>query len=65
VLRDRRAGGRGEERRRGRDVEGVRTVAAGAGGVDEIRPGRDDRDDVGAHRFGEAGDLVGGLALQP
>ena len=40
VLRHARAGGRGDEHRRGRDVEGVRAVAAGADDVDQVACGR-------------------------
>ena len=65
VLRHRRAGGRGDERGRRRDVERVRAVAAGADDVDDRRALRRDGDDVLAHRLGEARDLVGRLALRP
>ena len=37
VLGHARAGGGGDEHRRGRDVEGVRAVAAGADDVDQVR----------------------------
>ena len=65
VLRDRRAGSRSHERRRRRDVEGAGAVAAGADDVDEWCARRRDGDHVLAHRLGEAGDLVGRLALRP
>ena len=52
------------ERRRGRDVDRLRAVAAGARRVDEVVALRVHREDVLAHRLGAAGDLVGGLALQ-
>ena len=65
VLRDAGAGGCGDERRRGRDVERLAAVAAGAGRVDEVVAFRLHGDDVRAHRLGRAGDLVGRLALQP
>ena len=43
VLRDPGAGGRGDERGRGRDVERAGAVAARARGVDEVLPLRDAR----------------------
>ena len=64
VLRHRRARRRGHERRCGRDVERVGAVAAGADDVDHGRALRRHGDDVLAHRLGEAGDLVGRLALR-
>ena len=64
VLRDRGAGGRGDERGGGGDVERVGAVASGADDVDDGRALRRHGDDVLAHRLGEAGDLVGRLALR-
>ncbi len=64
VLRDRRAGARGDERGRRGDVVRVRAVAAGADDVDEIRALRLHVQDVLAHRLRAAGDLVRGLALR-
>ncbi len=64
VLRHRRARRSGHERRRRRDVERVRAVAAGADDVDHGRALRRHRHHVLAHRLGEAGDLVGRLALR-
>ena len=43
----------------------LRAVAAGPGGVDEVVALRPHGEHVLAHRLGAAGDLVGGLALQP
>src|SRR5262249_36772151 len=54
-----------DERRGGRDVEGLAAVAARARGVDEIGARRLDRHDVRAHRLGRAGDLRRRLALDP
>ena len=65
VLRDRRARRCRHERRRGRDVERVRAVAARADHVDEVVALRPDGEDVLAHRLGTARDLVRGLALEP
>jgi hypothetical protein len=62
VLRDRAAGARDHERRGRRDVEGQR-AATGADDVDEVLADGRDLGGVGAHRGGEAGDLVRGLAL--
>ena len=52
--------------RRGRDVEGMLAVAAGAAGIDQhlaLAQRHDDGHDVAAHRLGAAGDLLGRLAL--
>ena len=65
VLRDGSSRRGGDERRRRRDVERVRAVAARADHVDEIVALRPDRQDVLAHRLGAARDLVRGLALEP
>ena len=65
VLRDGRAGCRGEERRGGRDVDRALPVAARPGRVDQVISLGSHGQDVGAHRLGAAGDLVRGLALQP
>src|SRR5581483_3421607 len=54
----------GDECGRGRDVERVLTVAAGAGGVDEVGPLRRNGEHVVAHRLRRAGDLVRRLALR-
>ena len=64
VLRHARAGGRGDERSGGRDVERPGAVAAGSGRVDEVAPLRLDDEHVLPHRLGAARDLVGRLALQ-
>ena len=66
VLRDARAGGRGDEHRRGRDVERMRRVAAGADDVDQmlavrhLDPGREF-----AHHLRRGGDLADRLLLDP
>ena len=65
MLRDAGTGRCGDDRRRGRDVDRARTVAACAGRVDEVVPLWPDGKDVGSHRLGAAGDLVGGLAVEP
>ena len=54
VLRDARAGGRRDERRRRRDVERACPVAARARRVDEVVALRPHREDVLAHRLGAA-----------
>ena len=64
VLRDPRAGRRRHDRRRRRDVERVRAVAARPGRVDEVVALRPHRQDVLAHRLRAAGDLVRRLALR-
>jgi hypothetical protein len=64
VLRHSRAGRGGHERRRRRDVERPRPVAAGAGGIDEVLAAGSHGEHVRPHRLGAAGDLVRGLALQ-
>ena len=64
VLGDPRAGRRGDEHRRGRDVEGVRRVAAGADDVDQMLAVGDL--DLGrelAHHLRRGGDLADGLLL--
>ena len=64
VLRDLRARRGGDERRRSGDVEGVRRVAAGAAGVDEVR--RRPAPYLGrelAHHLRRGGDLADGLLL--
>ena len=63
VLRDARAGCDGDDRRDGRDVERVRTVAPGAAGVDRVRRGVH-LDRGVTERRGEARDLLHGLAAQ-
>ena len=65
VLRHAGACRRGDERRRRRDVERARAVAARAGGVDEVVALRPDGEHVRAHRLRTARDLVRGLALEP
>ena len=65
VLRDSRARRRGDERGGGRDVERPAAITSGAGSVDEVVALRRHRQDVCPHRLGAAGDLVGGLSLQP
>ena len=65
VLGHARAGGRRHESRGSRDVEGARAVAAGPGGVDEVVALRAHREHVRSHCLRAAGDLVGGLALEP
>ena len=64
LLRDPGARSGRDEGCRGRDVEGVRTVPAGSGRIDEVVATRADAQDVLAHRLGAAGDLVGCLTLQ-
>ena len=64
VFRHRRAGGSGDERSGGRDVDRVGAVAAGAGRVDEIVAAWSNGEDVVAHRLRAARDLVGRLALR-
>ena len=64
VLGHGRARARGDERGCGRDVQRACSVAAGAGGVDEVGPRRPHRQDVVAHRLGAAGDLGDRLALR-
>ncbi len=64
MLRDRRARGGRDERRRGRDVVRVRAVSACADDVDDVGALRRDAEDVLAHRLGAAGDLVRRLALR-
>ena len=63
MLGDGGACRRGDERRRGRDVERPAAVAAGAAGVDDVgnlvRHGAHPR----PHRLDGAGDLVGAFAL--
>ena len=56
VLGDRHAAGGDDQRDRGRDVERVVPVAAGAADVDRVG-GRGDRDQPRAHRPRGAGDL--------
>ena len=65
VLRDAGARRRGDDRRRGRDVDRAGAVATGARRVDEVVAPRVHGQDVLAHRLGAAGDLVGRLSLQP
>ena len=65
MLRDARAGGRRDERRRRRDVERPCAVAAGPGRVDEVVAPRPHRENVLAHGLGAPGDLVRALALEP
>ena len=55
--------GRGDERRRGRDVERAAAVAAGAAGVDDLGDGVRHGTRPRPHRLDGAGDLVRGLAL--
>ena len=64
VLGDARAGRRGDDRSRGRDVDRAGAVAARARRVDEVVALRMHRQHVVAHRLRAAGDLVRGLALQ-
>ena len=64
VLGNSRAGGRGNERRRRGDVERAGAVAARSSRVDEVVALGLHGEDVRAHRFRAAGDLVHGLALQ-
>jgi len=65
VLRDSRTCCCGDERSGCRDVERLAAVPARSCGVDEVGALRQDGKYVSAHRLGAAGDLVGGLALQP
>ena len=65
MLRDRRSRGSRDERGGGRDVVGIRTVAAGADDVDEVFAAGTDAQHVLAHGFGAPRDLVRGLALRP
>ena len=53
------------DRRRSRDVDRARAVAAGPSRVDEVVALRPDGEHVAAHRLRTAGDLVRGLALEP
>ena len=56
----------GRDQRRGcRDVDRARSVAAGAGRVDEVLARRPDLEHVRAHRLRAAGDLLDRLALHP
>ena len=64
VFRHRRAPGSGDERSGRGDVDRVRAVAAGAGGVDEIVPAWSHGEDVVAHRLRATRDLVGGLTFR-
>src|SRR5262245_19184785 len=61
------AGARGcrDERGGRRDVDRPRAVAARTGSIDEVVPSGADRDGALAHRLGEAGDLLDGLASRP
>ena len=61
VLGDRHAAGRDDQRHRGRDVERVMAVAAGAADVDRTGAGRD-RDHPFAQRARRLGDLDAGFA---
>ena len=66
VLGDLGAGGRGNKRRRGRDVEGVRAVSARPAGIQQVRVVRDLH--LGgelAHDLRRGGDLPDGLLLDP
>ncbi len=66
VLRDARAGGGGDEHRRGGDVERVRGVAAGADDVDQVLLVRDlDARRELAHDLRRRGDLADGFLLDP
>ena len=64
VLADAGAAGGGDEHAAGRDVEGVRAVAAGADDVDQVRPvlHLDLRREL-AHHLGRGGDLADRLLL--
>ncbi len=66
MLRDPRAGGGGDERRGGRDVEGVRAVAARADDVHHVPVvlERDHRREF-AHHLGGGGDFADRLLLHP
>src|SRR5207249_12021650 len=64
LLRDRYAAAGNDERAGGRDVERAGAIAAGPDRVD--RPGRSlDRERLGAHDAGRAGDLVDALSSHP
>ena len=63
MLRDGRAGGGRDERRRCGDVERPGAVAARSRRVHEVFARRRDGNDVRAHRFRAAGDLVCRLPL--
>ena len=63
VLGDRRARAGGDERRRGRDVERVPRIAAGAAGVEHDLGAGLDAARLRAHDAGAAGDLLRRLAL--
>ena len=62
VLGDAEAGANGHQRGDGRDVDGVRAVAAGAAGVHDVAINMDAQGLV-AHDLRHAGNLLGGLAL--
>ena len=64
VLRDRGAGGGGDQGGGGRDVERARAVAARTGRVHEVVARRPHGERVLPHRLGAAGDLLHGLALR-
>ena len=65
VLRDGGAGRGGDDRSGRRDVERARAVSPRADDVDDVLARGPNGKDVGAHRLGAPGDLVGRLALRP
>ena len=58
MLGNRNAGGRCDQRRHGRDIDGVRAVAAGADDVDNLGQSVLDVEAAFAHRARRANDLV-------
>ena len=64
VLRHRRAGRGGDDRRSRGDVQRPAAVATGADDVHQVVPARPDGKNVRAHRLGAARDLVRCLSLR-